>query len=136
MNGKEIDLTKAEDFKIIETDMGNNWQSTDVTNTAFKDGKLKVRKNCKYTITYKTNVDYQGSTSVSYMNDVKVGDYETGTKVDINKSELYKEKKAADQKLLEDGKTVSQRWTITLNPEKNSTDSFTVTDIMTDINKM
>lgn len=135
LNGKEIDLTKAEDFKIIETDMGNNWQSTDVTNTAFKDGKLKVRKNCKYTITYKTNVDYQGSTSVSYMNDVKVGDYETGTKVDINKSELYKEKKAADQKLLEDGKTVSQRWTITLNPEKNSTDSFTVTDIMTDINK-
>lgn len=135
LNNKEIDLTKAEDFKIIETDMGNSWQQNEVTNTAFKDGKLKVRKNCKYTITYKTKVDYQGSTSVSYKNDVKVGDYETGTKVDINKSELYKEKKAADQKLLEDGKTVSQRWTITLNPEKNSTDSFTVTDIMTDINK-
>lgn len=136
LNGKEIDLTKAEDFKIIETDMGNNWQSTDVTNTAFKDGKLKVRKNCKYTITYKTKVDYKGSTSASYTNKVKVGDYETGTKVDINKSELYKEKKASsDQKLLEDGKTVSQRWTITLNPEKNSKDEFTVTDVMTDSNK-
>lgn len=136
LNGKKIDLTNAEDFKVTETDMGNNWQSKDVTNTAFKAGKLTVRKNCKYTITYKTKVDYQGSTSVSYTNDVKVGDYETGTKVDINKSELYKEKKASsDQKLLGDGKTVSQRWTITLNPEKNSTDSFTVTDTMTDINK-
>lgn len=136
LNGKKIDLTNAQDFKVTETDMGNNWQSKDVTNTAFKAGKLTVRKNCKYTITYKTKVDYQGSTSVSYTNDVKVGDYETGTKVDINKSELYKEKKASsDQKLLGDGKTVSQRWTITLNPEKNSTDSFTVTDTMTDINK-
>ena len=136
LNYKEIDLTKAEDFKVTETDMGNNWQQKDVTNTAFKDGKLKVRKNCKYTITYKTKVDYQGSTSVLYTNDVKVGDYEAGTKVPINKSELYKEKKASgSQKLLEDGKTVSQGWTITLNPEKNSTDSFTVTDIMTDINK-
>lgn len=136
LNDEEIDLTKAEDFKVTETDMGKNWQLTDVTNTAFKDGKLTVRKNCKYKITYKTKVDYKGSTSVSYTNDVKVGDYETGTKVDINKSELYKEKKASsDQKLLEDGKTVSQRWTITLNPEKNSTNSFTVTDIMTNINK-
>lgn len=135
LNDKKIDLTNAEDFKVTETDMGNNWKSTDVTKTAFKDGKLTVKKNCKYTITYKTKVDYKGSTSVSYTNDVKVGDYETGKRVDVNKSELYKEKKAADQKLSDDGKTVSQRWTITLNPEKNSTDSFTVTDIMTDIHE-
>ena len=134
LNNEEIDLTEAEDFKVTETD--NNWKSTDVTNIAFKDGKLTVKKNCKYTITYKTKVDYKGSTSASYTNKVKVGDYETGTKVDINKSELYKEKKASsDQKLLGDGKTVSQRWTITLNPEKNSKDEFTVTDVMTDSNK-
>ena len=42
---------------------------------------------------------------------------------------------SSDQKLLEDGKTVSQRWTITLNPEKNSKDKFTVKDVMTDSNK-
>ncbi len=136
LNNEEIDLTEAEDFKVTETDMGNNWQSTDVTKTAFKDGKLTVRKNCKYTITYKTKVDYNGSTSVSYTNEVKVGKYKASATKDVNKPELYKEKKASsDQKLLEDGKTVSQRWTITLNPEKNSTDSFTVTDTMTDINK-
>ena len=133
LDGKKVDLINAKDFKIIETDMGNNWQQNDVTNT-FKDGKLTVKKNCKYTITYKTKVDYQGSTSASYTNNVKVGDYEDGTKVDINKSDLYKEKKASgSQKLLEDGKTVSQGWTITLNPEKDSKQPIIITDTMTDI---
>ena len=135
LNGEKFDFSKAKDFKIIEKE--NDSKGIDVTESAFKGGKLTVRNKCSYSITYKTKVDYQGSTSASYTNEVNVGNYNTGTYVPpIKKSELYKEKKASsDQKLLEDGKTVSQRWTITLNPEKNSTDLFTVKDTMTDINK-
>ena len=133
LNGQKIDLSKAENFKIIETDTKNGWKQTDVTDTAYKDGKLTVKDGCSYSITYKTKIEYGNSTSVTYHNEAKAGDYKTGTDVRVSKSDLFKEKKTANnQKLLEDGTTVQQEWTIVLNPEKDTTDSFTVTDVMTD----
>ena len=138
LDNADFDFSKAEGFTIIETDFNHNWSKTDVTKTAYNNGKLTVKKGCFYTITYKTLVNYpDGSSSVSHTNNITIKkddeEYTDSGKVTVSKSEFYKEKKASSNRTVsQDGKEVQQTWTITLNPTKDSNDEISIRDIMTD----
>ena len=137
LNGTEtIDWSKVDIVKIQKSDNGWAWEdaSADFDKAT---GKLNVKDGYEYQIVYKTPVDFNGSNSVTETNHVDMDDgngkhYEGDASTGVNKSDLFKEKKAAGQTVTEPGKTVQQSWTITLNPEKDSSGTLTITDVMYD----
>ena len=83
----KFDLTKAESFTIKKRD--SNWQETDVTNTAYKNGKITIEDGCSYEITYKTPVEFGDSSKVSYNNEASIKkddkEYSSGQDVGVTK---------------------------------------------------
>ena len=86
-NNIGFDLTKAESFTIKKTD--SNWKETNVTNTAYNNGKITIEDGCSYEITYKTPVDFGNSSKVIYNNEASIKkddkEYSSGKDVGVTK---------------------------------------------------
>ena len=113
----DLDLASAEGFTIKKTD--SNWQTTDVTKTAYKDGKLTIEDGCTYEITYKTPVK-EGNVGdkFTYDNTASIDgngkDYSDGGTVGVTvPSILKKEGRGTQDGTVND--TAIANWKATLN---------------------
>ena len=135
-NGKNIDLdlANAEGFTIKKTD--SNWQTTDVTNTAYKDGKLTIEDGCTYEITYKTPVK-EGNVGdkFTYDNTASIDgngkDYSDGGTVGVTiPSILKKEGRGTQDGTVND--TAIASWKATLNLVYFTGNTITYEDTLMD----
>lgn len=130
----DLDLANAEGFTIKKTD--SNWQTTDVTNTAYKDGKLTIEDGCTYEITYKTPVkEGNAGDKFTYDNTASIDgngkDYSDGGTVDVTVPNiLKKEGKGTQDGTIND--TAMAKWQATLNLLYFSGDTITYEDTLMD----
>ena len=136
LDGQDIDLSNVKDLQIIENDFEHEWTKTDVTDSAYHDGKFTMRKGCAYFIYYKTPVDWNGQDTVTVSNTMTIEkdghSYSDSAQVKVTAKDLFESKTAASQQVSDDGNYVEQTWNVKLNPRKGSKDAITLTDRLTD----
>ena len=127
-----VDLTKAESFTIKKRD--SNWQETDVTKTAYNNGKITIEDGCSYEITYKTPVDFGNSGKISYNNDASIENddkkYSSGQDVSVTKPGVLSKVGTGTQE--GNNSTAIANWKATLKLLYFSGDEIVYTDTLLD----
>lgn len=137
-NGNEMasNFANATDFTIKKTD--SNWNTTDVTNTAYSNGKITIEDGCSYEITYKTPVSAgKANDKFTYNNTVDIDKdgkhYTDGDTVGVTIPSFLK-KEGKETKEGSDTTAIAD-WKATLNLQYFDGDTIVYEDTLLDANK-